>query len=146
MKLWSKFIHYDSWVSYDLFVWIKWLLLLLHFHSRKSISKCRLRNGGHFVLASMCQYMCFNGNIDPYYNIIIVAVTMVVNLGALESLLLHKLHIIQCMGKIFCVEFQRYPLKFQTKYLTHTLKDMIFIPCWTFVNSQIYEFICIFET
>ena len=25
------------------------------------------------------------------------------------------------MGKIFCVEFQRYPLKFHTKYLTHTL-------------------------
>ena len=31
------------------------------------------------------------------------------------------------MGKIFCVEFQRYPLKFHTKYLAHTLKDAIFI-------------------
>ena len=30
--------------------------------------------------------------------------------------------IFQCMGQIFCVEFQRYPLKFHTKYLTHTLK------------------------
>ena len=29
------------------------------------------------------------------------------------------------MAKIFCVEFQRYSLKFHTKYLTHTLKDMI---------------------
>ena len=29
------------------------------------------------------------------------------------------------MGKIFCVEFQRVPMKFHTKYLTHTLKDMI---------------------
>ena len=29
------------------------------------------------------------------------------------------------MGKIFCVEFQRVPLKFHTKYLTHTLKDAI---------------------
>ena len=28
------------------------------------------------------------------------------------------------MGKIFCVEFQRVPLKFHTKYLTHTLKDV----------------------
>ena len=27
---------------------------LLHFHTRKSIGKCRLENGGHFVLASMC--------------------------------------------------------------------------------------------
>ena len=26
----------------------------IYFHSRKSISKCRLQNGGHFVLASMC--------------------------------------------------------------------------------------------
>ena len=29
-----------------------------------------------------------------------------------------------CMGKIFCVEFQRYPLKFHTKYLTHTWRYM----------------------
>ena len=36
-----------------------------------------------------------------------------------------KIYISQCMGKIFFVEFQRYPLKFHTKYLTHTLKDMI---------------------
>ena len=31
------------------------------------------------------------------------------------------------MGKKFCVEFQRYPLKFHTKYLTHILKDAYFI-------------------
>ena len=31
------------------------------------------------------------------------------------------------MGKIFCVEFQRSPLKFHTKYLTHSLKDVHFI-------------------
>ena len=30
------------------------------------------------------------------------------------------------MGKIFCVEFQRVPLKFHTKYLTHTLKDIFY--------------------
>ena len=47
-----------------------------------------------------------------------------INLGALKSSLLNKQHIFQCMGKIFCVEFQRVP-KFHTKYLTHTLKDMI---------------------
>ena len=29
------------------------------------------------------------------------------------------------MGKIFCVKFQKYPLKFHTKYLNHTLKDVI---------------------
>ena len=30
------------------------------------------------------------------------------------------------MGKIFCAEFQRVPLKFHTTYLTHTLKGKIF--------------------
>ena len=50
-----------------------------------------------------------------------------VNLVALKFLPLNKLRIFQCIGKIFCVEFQRVPLKFHTKYLTHTLKDAIFI-------------------
>ena len=43
--------------------------------------------------------------------------------------------IFQYMGKLFCVEFQRYPLKFHTKYLTHTLKDMYFICRWKFKSS-----------
>ena len=30
------------------------LIEIKHFHSRKSIWKCRLKNGGHFVSASMC--------------------------------------------------------------------------------------------
>ena len=47
----------------------------------------------------------------------------------------NKIHIFQCMGKIFCVEFQRYPLKFHTKYLIHTLKDTIFIQHWNFKSS-----------
>ena len=34
----------------------------------------------------------------------------------------------KCMGKIFRVEFQKAPLQFHTKYLTHTLKDTIFVP------------------
>ena len=41
--------------------------------------------------------------------------------------LLNKLHILQCMGKIFCVEFQRVPLKLHTKYRTETLKVTIVI-------------------
>ena len=49
------------------------------------------------------------------------------NLRALKFSPVNKIHLFQCMGKIFCVEFQRYPLKFHTKYLTHTLKDMIFV-------------------
>ena len=57
------------------------------------------------------------------------------NLRALKISMLFKNHIFQCMGKIFCVEFQRVPLKFHTKYLTHTLKDVDFIHRWTFKSS-----------
>ena len=46
------------------------------------------------------------------------------NLRALNFSPVNKVHIFQCMRKLFCVEFQRCPLKFHTKYLTHTLKDM----------------------
>ena len=59
------------------------------------------------------------------------------NLRALKFSHVNKIHIFQCMGKIFCVKFQRYPLKFHTKYLTHTLKDMIFIRHWNFKSSYI---------
>ena len=59
------------------------------------------------------------------------------NVRALTFSSVNKIHIFQCMGKIFCVEFQRYPLKFHTKYLTHALKDMLFIQHWNFKSSQI---------
>ena len=49
------------------------------------------------------------------------------NLRALKISMLCKNHIFQRMDKIFCVEFQRIPLKFHTKYLTHTLKEVDFI-------------------
>ena len=38
------------------------------------------------------------------------------NLRALKISMLYKNHIFQCMGKIFCVEFRKVPLKFRTKY------------------------------
>ena len=57
------------------------------------------------------------------------------NLRALKFSPVNKIYIFQCMGNIFCVEFQRYPLKFHTKYLTHTLKDMNFIQHWNFKSS-----------
>ena len=59
------------------------------------------------------------------------------NVRALKISKLHKNHIFQCMGKIFCVEFQRVPLKFHTKYLTHTLKDVDFIHILKFKSSLI---------
>ena len=57
------------------------------------------------------------------------------NLRTLKIPMLYKNRIFQCMGKIFCVEFQRVPLKFHTKYLTHTLKDVNFIHRWNFKSS-----------
>ena len=57
------------------------------------------------------------------------------NLRALNIPMLYKNRIFQCMSKIFCVEFQRVPLKFHTQYLTHTLKDMNFIHRWNFKSS-----------
>ena len=39
------------------------------------------------------------------------------NLRALWFSHVNEIYIFQCMGKIFCVEFQRYPFKFHTKYL-----------------------------
>ena len=57
------------------------------------------------------------------------------NLRALKISMLYKNHIFQCMSMIFCVEFQRVPLKFHTKYHTHTLKDVDFIRRWQFKSS-----------
>ena len=58
-------------------------------------------------------------------------------LRALKISMFHKTFNFQCMGKIFGVEFQRCPLKFDTKYLTNTLKDAYFIHGWKFMSSKI---------
>ena len=57
------------------------------------------------------------------------------NLRALKIPMLYKNRIFQCMSKIFCVAFQRVPLKYHTKYLTHTFKDVNFIHRWNFKSS-----------
>ena len=94
----------------------------------------------HFSRALMCWwmspktvlikakfYMCPGGRFKNTFELL--------NLRALKFSLVNKIHIFQCMGKIFCVEFQRYPLKFHTKYLAHTLKDIHFIQHWKFKSS-----------
>ena len=63
------------------------------------------------------------------------------NLRALKFSHVNKICIFQCMCNIFCVEFQRYPLKFYTKYLTHILKDMISIKHWNFRFKSSYVFL-----
>ena len=40
-----------------------------------------------------------------------------------------KMHILPCMGSKFCVKFQRCPLKFHTKFGTHTTQNMHFTRC-----------------
>ena len=49
------------------------------------------------------------------------------------------------MGETFCVEYQRIHLKFLTKYLTHTLKDVQVIDKIKFTSSKIYELVSVFE-
>ena len=53
--------------------------------------------------------------------------------------MLYKNRIFQCMSKIFCVEFQRVPLKFHTKYLTHTLKDVNHKSFWNAPQYTVCE-------
>ena len=65
------------------------------------------------------------------------------NLRACKFSFINKLHIFQCIGKIFCVEFQMFHLKFRKKYHTHTLKEAMFIQYWKFKSSQIYKLISI---
>ena len=85
-----------------------------------------------FVFFSICfilRLLWPGGHFNNTYELL--------NLRALKISKLHKNHIFQCMGKIFCVEFQRVPLKFHTKYLTHTWKDVDFIHIWKFKSSLI---------
>ena len=40
-----------------------------------------------------------------------------------------KMHILRCMGSKFCVKFQKCPLKFHTKFWTHTPQNMNVTRC-----------------
>ena len=41
--------------------------------------------------------------------------------------------------------FQRVPLKFHTKYLTHTLKDVKFVKKWRFKSTHVYKLVNILK-
>ena len=85
------------------------------------------------------EYLYFQGINDVW--ILNLESYELINQGACKFSLINKLHIFQCMDKKFCVEFQREPLKFHTKYLARTLKEIILIQYWKFKSSQIYELI-----
>ena len=57
------------------------------------------------------------------------------NLKPLKVSPVNEIHTFKYMGKIFYVECQMVHLKFQNKYLTHTLKDAIFIECLNLKSS-----------
>ena len=96
-------------------------------HSMKSIREDYIINVLTWPLGFVAGWWKSGGRFKNTYELL--------NLSALKFSHVNKIHIFQCMGKIYCVEFQRYPLKFHTKYLTHTLKDMIFIQLWNFKSS-----------
>ena len=63
----------------------------------------------------------------------------ILNIRAL-NFCLNEIHTFQSKSKIFWVEFQRVPLKFHTKYLTHLLKDMLSILYWNFMKLKLFAF------
>ena len=80
-----------------------------------------------YIYVAVMTHPCPGGRFKNTYELL--------NLRALKISMLYKNRIFRCIGKIFCVEFQRYPLKFHSKYLTHTLKDVHFIHRWKFKSS-----------
>ena len=94
----------------------------------------RSRGISSHAIDKLSRYILVSTPGDHFKN-----VSELVNLRAPKFSILNKNHLFQCMGKIFCVEFQRFPLKFHTKNLTHTLKDVYFIDKWQFMSSYIYE-------
>ena len=60
-----------------------------------------------------------------------------------------KMHILRCMGSKFCMKFQRCPLKFHTKFWTHTPQNMHFMRCWKFDDLwylKSYDILSLSET
>ena len=102
--------------------WLRWWLGAAQ-AARHCLNKCGSRslttNGITKPHGARITSQCPGGRFKKAYELL--------NLRALKFSPAHKMHIFQCMGKLFCVEFQRYPLKFHTKYISHTLKDMFFL-------------------
>ena len=51
-----------------------------------------------------------------------------------------KMHILRCMCSKFCVKFQRCPMKFHTKFWTHTPQNMHCIFCGVCVQNFAWNF------
>ena len=130
---WYVCMHYDNkW--FDNLIWntlclltaflvgyfIAVIFLISMNHTwRNNFDMCNIYGAGEQLLIRF-------KNVCELYNLELL------NLRAFKISVLYKSHIFQCMCKISCVEFQRVPLKFHTKYHTHTLKDVYFILEWKF--------------
>ena len=66
-----------------------------------------------------------------------ILILKILKITLLKCSLPNKIHIFQCMDKIFCVEFQTVPMKFHAKYIMHTLKNMIF---YAILNFKVFRF------
>ena len=130
----SNLLNFFSFLDFD----IDWQPYLLSLNcwvitdgvQRYPVLHCRIfinmNNHDNFSLAFSCP--CWHHNPGGRFK----NIYKLLNPRALKISMLYKNYIFQCRGKIFCVEFQRVPLKFHTKYLTHTLKDVYFIRRWKF--------------
>ena len=105
-------------ISWHTVSWTKMALWLRAFPKKKFIASFPRK--GQAILAAI-GWTTIQGHFKNTYELL--------NLRALKNKFLYKNQIFQSMSKIFWVEFQRFPLKFHTKYLTHTLKDDPFIKC-----------------
>ena len=82
------------------------VIFTIHFARRTSAFNLKFRS---LDCIQHCAWHHLGGDLKNVYEL--------ANLGTLKSSPLNKLHIFQCMVKIFCVESQRVPLKFHTKIL-----------------------------
>ena len=101
---------------------ILWLIALLSHQQQEALQE-------HIPLPWSCLFHVSRGHFKKAYRLL--------NLRNLKLSPVNKMHSFQCMGKSFCMEFSWEPLKFHTKYFTHTLKVTILIKHWNFKSSWI---------
>ena len=107
--------------------WIGWVLLKIQSGQDSVHRRTDGRTDGQGDTSIPPYQLRWSGGYNDIFKLL--------NLRALKISTLYTNCTLQCMGEIFCVEFQRYPLKFHTKYLTHTLKDEDFIHMWKCKSS-----------
>ena len=81
------------------------------------------------------------GRLTKTYDVITLEISQFI------KLLTHReMHILRCMGSKFCVKFQRAPLKFHTKFWTHTPKLAFYWLLFLHVTNDIFDVISLIGT